>query len=623
MKILKKFLISLIALIALSLNAQTNVSGVISTNSTWQKVNSPYIVVGNVMVQTNITLTIEPGVEIKFDGNYLIQVNGKLIAQGTSSNLISFKSNKTNATPGSWGSIYFSDGSSTESSIDYCNFEHGGSNKGTIICNEFITINETAITNSNSAAIYISRGFANITNSTFKDNDKGIEFYRDIYGDTNILNNKFENNRTDAIYVDIWSYNILIQENYINNSKIGITITNDGGSGATNPCTINSNKISNCETAVYVYGNGATIAHNLLINNLTSIDIQGGYNPFSYYLTENIITNSSLAINLIHRTYIGIVEILNNTICYNNSSADLIYLEGNYTHNDGVSPPDYNNYKFMYNTLYSNTCLNLINTAKFAKINNNNIRNNDADYLIYHRDIQDRFLNAESNYWNGLSNFQLLEKIYDWNDNALVGIVNYEPKLNNPNVDCPISSPSNVYKSPSGNGVNVSWSSNLESDVAGYKIHYNMLDESTFENFIDIGNTTSFVVNDIDILTEIVVTAYDNEVNNLNDVTEGHESWYSEKALIDNTTEIYSNNKIDNEKFVIWPTPADNKINIRSMNSESITNVKILSLDGKVLITNENIGLKSQINISHLNSGMYLIVIYNSLETKSIKFIKR
>ena len=48
----------------------TEVSGLIDINTTWTVSNSPYIVVGSVNVASGVTLTIEPGVEVKFDGVY-------------------------------------------------------------------------------------------------------------------------------------------------------------------------------------------------------------------------------------------------------------------------------------------------------------------------------------------------------------------------------------------------------------------------------------------------------------------------------------------------------------------------------------------------------------------------
>ncbi|MEK9148623.1 MAG: hypothetical protein AAB267_01110, partial [Candidatus Desantisbacteria bacterium] len=51
--------------------ADTPVSGVISTDTTWNLAGSPYIVTGNVYVQgaATPTLTINPNVEVRFAQN--------------------------------------------------------------------------------------------------------------------------------------------------------------------------------------------------------------------------------------------------------------------------------------------------------------------------------------------------------------------------------------------------------------------------------------------------------------------------------------------------------------------------------------------------------------------------
>ena len=49
--------------------ADTEVIGNIPFNKTWTKADSPYLLKGDVKVKNQATLTIEPGVEVRFAAN--------------------------------------------------------------------------------------------------------------------------------------------------------------------------------------------------------------------------------------------------------------------------------------------------------------------------------------------------------------------------------------------------------------------------------------------------------------------------------------------------------------------------------------------------------------------------
>ncbi len=65
----------------------TNVTGIIYSDTTWTKANSPYNFTGPVAVNANATLTIQAGVTVNI-GTYYLQVNGGLNAVGSQTNLI-------------------------------------------------------------------------------------------------------------------------------------------------------------------------------------------------------------------------------------------------------------------------------------------------------------------------------------------------------------------------------------------------------------------------------------------------------------------------------------------------------------------------------------------------------
>src|SRR5665213_1808833 len=95
-----KNLYKIIALTLITLSSSlftasaTNVSGGIFTNTTWTLNNSPYIVIDTVVVFPGVTLTIEPGLVVKFDDNKRIEIRqGNLIAIGDINDSIIFTSN--------------------------------------------------------------------------------------------------------------------------------------------------------------------------------------------------------------------------------------------------------------------------------------------------------------------------------------------------------------------------------------------------------------------------------------------------------------------------------------------------------------------------------------------------
>ena len=65
-----------------TVQASTNVTGIISSNATWLKANSPYTLTGNVLVNNDVTLTIEAGATVNLN-SYYIMVNGTLRARGS------------------------------------------------------------------------------------------------------------------------------------------------------------------------------------------------------------------------------------------------------------------------------------------------------------------------------------------------------------------------------------------------------------------------------------------------------------------------------------------------------------------------------------------------------------
>jgi hypothetical protein len=201
--------------------ADTHVSGAYYIDTTWSLAGSPYILDGNVAVRSGVTLTIEPGVIVKFNGQFReLFVDGTLSAVGTGSSPIVFTSiqddtvggdsngdgGATTPGPGQWYAISFGS-SSIGSILQYADIRNGGYgssawNYGAVAVSGSVLIADSYIHDNQQSGIWVFRGRATVMDSTIVRNENGVSTNM---GEFFMQNGTVAYNRNDGLWFNLTS----------------------------------------------------------------------------------------------------------------------------------------------------------------------------------------------------------------------------------------------------------------------------------------------------------------------------------------------------------------------------------------------------------------------------------
>ncbi len=288
----------------------------ISSDLTLKKNNSPYLVDNTIQtINTGVTLTIEPGVVVKFNNpNSRWDVYGTLHAVGTSTAPIVFTSNKddtlggdimgdgsvTTPANGDWEGIHLYEGSGA-SAFDYVTLRYGAySPNGTP---------------SNRAMMYVENVGVSITHSTF---DGAQRYGLSLVNSTStVTNNTFKNVHDDTIGPPA-GLSILVgaptvsnnvfQANYfglsVNNSTS--TITNNTFTGNTTAAFVSEGRIGGTISGNSGSGNGVNgiIIAGVIVNSGMTTTLAKNGLPYiitpgnSFSLSDNATVSAGATLSI-------------------------------------------------------------------------------------------------------------------------------------------------------------------------------------------------------------------------------------------------------------------------------------------------------------------------------------
>ncbi|QTD46378.1 hypothetical protein [Ottowia testudinis] len=143
---------SLLAFVGIAQAA--NVTGTISSNTTWTTSQSPYVLQGEVVVDNNAMLTIQAGVQVRMAaGASFTLKQGALQAVGTASSPIVITSDAATPKPGDWRQWRLTAGTqSAQTVLDYVQMSYGS---GLVVESSAPVLNNLTLQNHSGPAISI------------------------------------------------------------------------------------------------------------------------------------------------------------------------------------------------------------------------------------------------------------------------------------------------------------------------------------------------------------------------------------------------------------------------------------------------------------------------------------
>jgi uncharacterized repeat protein (TIGR01451 family) len=543
-----------------------------TSNQLWTLAGSPYIINGNVQVNNGATLTIDPGVVVKFSGAHALTVaggtSGTLRAIGTAENKIVFTT-----TTGTHlaASIRFEDASidaafdgsggfTSGSILQYVTVEHIGSDGAIVLNNAHPFISHATVQNNQAAGIYgfsIS-GLLRIENSMISANSApsdlskhgaGVRIASVTGADVRLRDNVIAGNTAlgqgGGLYVSNGGTLLLeanvIDDNQSGGSGGGLFLSGPGTTTSTRN-TISNNYTGNDGGGAFIQGGpvsmtGDTIRGNESVDRGGGIRVDGSALTLTYSLVSGnraMGMGGGLFLENSGNTLSHCVVANNETLSHSggvdlhgSATIDRCVIAGNKSKLYGAGVGFSTQSGTLTNsTVAQNTGGPSVTVYLPSTIQSNTITQNTTGHgavaVYVASQIGSNNLFGNNSTWEFATEVTGTTSVpstwWGTTDTTAIGSklwhpygdIDLNPIATQIHTGNPVSPPTSIAVTPTATSFRVGWAANPESDVAGYRVYLRQATATSFDAPIDVGLQTSY---ELPVLPGgnyvVAVTAYD------------------------------------------------------------------------------------------------------------------
>jgi len=287
--------------------------GRIAEDTTWTPAQSPYIITTDCSVDSGITLTVEPGVVVKFGTGLSLTVYGSLRAMGTESNPITFTSNRPQPAAGDWSTIRFTAAPSESLTMRYCVVEYAVNGITVYHTVARVIVESSYLSNNSHSGMHIGDP-SNVlvrASSLMFNGAHGISITGLATSGVTLIDNNISFNNGKGINLLTESYsptmpgyisNLTFSGNLISfNKNNGIRLFKYATIDAfVNEITISDNNISsNGEDGLQIFSSGTIFDVRVSGNNVSYNDGNGINLEVSSFSDDSAIYNSDVSGNIV------------------------------------------------------------------------------------------------------------------------------------------------------------------------------------------------------------------------------------------------------------------------------------------------------------------------------------